>query len=460
MAYFPHAFQKMLLALNATPFRNGNGTLKTVDLLPGQVGVINAKTNAIIDLDGTPAANYATTPVVYLAQGSYHTMDKLGGSFHGGYQETVKSKGINPKYVSRFYVTEPADAVAQTMEISVINCTNIACNTTYYLRLDVKGSPALRYLTHNAYKTFDALTPCCDSETPASNVDPAIVFLAWKDQINADVLMSKFVQAEVFNMTTASVAINPTAASTTIVVANADKTSFTAGELVEHASLAPNSRVVSVGADDSASAGFANVVLTEAAVASTDGNAKVYTAIATDTYTVETGASADTNDLKMLLTAAYVDTVFGDCSFDVNDFYEKEPLYVYPSFVEESGDRCATNCFTVEELVEARQGEGFGETIIRELILDKRYRQEPFQENPRMREVLDDTTLSDISRSSKYYAYHILHSVPRNSNPSGTMDADQYLIKVVVSARNSNFEAYMNALLTSAGNAGVQLEVI
>jgi len=38
------------------------------------------------------------------------------------------------------------------------------------------------------------------------------------------------------------------------------------------------------------------------------------------------------------------------------------------------------------------------------------------------------------------------------------MDADQYLVKVVVSARSTPFETYMNALLTSAGNH-VQLAV-
>jgi len=63
-----------------------------------------------------------------------------------------------------------------------------------------------------------------------------------------------------------------------------------------------------------------------------------------------------------------------------------------------------------------------------------------------------------LSRTTRYFAYHILHSVPRTSNPSGTMDADQYLVKVVVSARSTPFETYMNALLTSAGNH-VQLAV-
>jgi hypothetical protein len=77
-----------------------------------------------------------------------------------------------------------------------------------------------------------------------------------------------------------------------------------------------------------------------------------------------------------------------------------------------------------------------------------------------MREVLDNTTLSEISRNGKYYVYHILHSVPRKSNPTGTMDNDQYLIKIVTTARNGAFENWMDTLLVSAGNDEVQLEVL
>ena len=48
MAYFPHAFQKLMLATNGTPFRNGDdtgavaGAIATTALLAGQIGIINA----------------------------------------------------------------------------------------------------------------------------------------------------------------------------------------------------------------------------------------------------------------------------------------------------------------------------------------------------------------------------------------------------------------------------------
>jgi len=141
------------------------------------------------------------------------------------------------------------------------------------------------------------------------------------------------------------------------------------------------------------------------------------------------------------------------------DHVELEPIQIYASALEDNGDPCASNCFSVAQVQAAAQGKGFGETVLRELILSKRYEQEPFQTDARLREVLDDTTLGSISRTASYGAYYILHSVPRSSNPSGMMDADQYLIKVVVSAPDADFETFIDAALAAAGNS-VALETL
>jgi hypothetical protein len=452
MAYFPHAFQKMLVGtagFNTTP-----GT--TLTLTAGQIGVVRASDHQIQNLGGTPTYTGSSgNPLFYLAQGSFHTTDKIG-PFHGGYKETVKSKGINPKYVSAFYVTEPAAPVNEVLGVSVLNCTSIACNTTYRLRLDVKGSPALRFLTHNLYQTLDAKTPCCDSSN--NNADPVGVLLQWKDQINESPIMKEFVNAKVFNFKVGGFAAAATTNSTTLTIDTTSGSGGTtpaglaAGQMITGTGIPQNTFITGVSGG--------TLTLSKAATVAGDTVAlKVYEEVLTSSYTLETGASLpDTNDAMLVLTGAYVDTTFGNCSFSPMDHYELEPIQIYAAVVDTEGDPCQTSCFTVTELQTAYQGKGFGETLIRELILSKRYAQEPFQTDPRMREVLDDTTLSDLSRSTRYFAYHILHSVPRTSNPSGTMDADQYLVKIVVSARSTPFETYMNALLTSAGNH-VQLAV-
>lgn len=474
MAYFPHAFQKMLVATNGTPLLAGNGSRTSADLAAGQLGILSPKTNLLVDPTATVnAAFYQANPMVILAQGSFHTTDKLGGSFHGGYKESVKTKGINPKYVSAFYRVDKAEPIQNLVRVGVLNCTSIACDTTYRLRLDVKGSPALRYLTHNAYLTVDAYTGCCDASN--NNIDPVSVLLSWKDQINASPLISPFVQAKVFNLAASTGTTSANALATTTTTATFALDSFTGvvvGQKVTGTNIPAGSVVTTVNGTTSITITFPELASAPAASGFNNQNdLKFYGEVATGTYVAETGATApDSNDAFLDLLGAYVDTQFGNASFQPTDHFELQPVQIYTSIVDQTGDPCQTTCFSVAELVTPFQGRGFGETLIRELILSKRYEQEPFNADPRMREILDSTTLTytkadgtvvsgEISRGSKYSVYHILHSVPRSSNPSGTMDNDQYLVKVVVAGSVSNFETFMNSYLTIAGNP-VQLQVL
>ena len=459
MAYFPHAYQKLLLASNATPVLDGTpGTTLTTALLKGQLGIINAADNTVQDLNATPT--YAAIPMIYLAQGSFYQNDKLG-PFHGGYQETVKSKGINPKYISKMWKTTSAEAVASLLQVSTgVDAECIACNTTYYLRLDVKGSPALRTLTHNGYLTIPAFTGCCDDTN--SNVDPNVVNLAWADYINNNPTMNNFVLATAFNFVVGTTSTAANALSTTTTTAVFDLTAYTSvalGQRVTGTNVPAGAVVTNINGTTSVTITFP-AVATAPAVADFNAIAdlKFYGAIATATYTVETGAAADTNDGMLIIESAYVDTQFGDCSFDPKDHFELEPVQLYASITDESGDPCATACFTITNLAIASQGKGYGETILREMIQFKRYRQEDFKTDPRLREVLGETVLEAIDRAVKYSAYYILHSVPRKSNPSGMMDNDQYLIKIALPdsvfghASVAQFETWIEALCTSAGN--------
>jgi hypothetical protein len=547
MAYFPHAFQKLLVGTNGTPFYDGNdttgsnGTNLTTALGAGQIGVISARNNCAVDLDGTPT--YANYPMVYLAQGSFHTVDKIG-PYHGGYKETIKSKGINPRYVSAFYVTQPADPVQNIIQItSGLNCTSITCDTTYRLRLDIKGSPALRFLTHNLYRTLDAYSGCCDGSS--NNVDPTMLLTQWMDQINNYPTLKEFVQARVwakvnpsatvtatasaatsltvsardgivggnrvtFTPTTATSATGCTITGTTFTVGTATNTIFSVGQTITGTGVASGTKIVKrlsggggsgstfqvnrpqevssttissadpviafVAAAHTPATGAGTVALVAADTVGTSSSTAISAVTTTSVtvkffqvysvgsaYTPYTGASApDTTEPVLELTGAYTDTTFGDCSFHPMDHVEYQPIEIYGSIVDEDGDPCSTTCFSVSTTQATYQGKGFGETLVRELILQKHYLQEPWQQDPRMREVLNDTTLTDLSRTSKYFVYHILHSVPRRSNPSGMMDNDQYLIKIVVPNRSGNagkFETWMNTLLTSAGNP-VQLAVV
>lgn len=491
MAYFPNAFQKMLVATHATtPFPATVGA--TTAIAAGQVAVVNAATNVTIDTSiapvyGTGAGQYTQ---VYLAQGSFHTNDKIG-PFHGGYKETVKSKGINPKYVSSFYVTAPANPVNNVIEVCQVNC-GLDCDTMYDLRLDIKGSPALRFLNHNMYQILSGFTGCCTytgGSTTPDKVDPNVVLLQWANQINglydanglpvvggnsSIPFLSQFVNAKVWNKTALATTASGTVGTSNVTVASAGSgaTAIQAGNKVKlngytayvGAGYTTGTTIPLVNADGTAY--LLPATVTTVAI-------KVYREINSATYVPLTGAAALTTDSCIDIIGAYVDTVFGDCSFNPKDNFEIEPILLYASLAayannsnDLNGDPCVVSCFTVNTVQVAQQGKGYGETLVRELILAKRYQQEPWYDDPRMREVTGDTVIGsvltggpEIIRGNKYYVYYLLHSVPRKYNPTGTFDNDQYLVKVVANARNTQFENWWNAFLTSA-QAGTTLAVV
>ena len=441
--YFPHAFRKSFLPASTTLASSGS----TADLTGGQIGFFDAKTFQAVTAQAAP---------FILAEGSRFASDKIG-PVHGGYKESKKSKAINPKYVSRVIKVSGKAAKNQIIKVEANACAGLACDSTIRLRLDVKGSPALRFLNHQLYKTLDAYTGCCDANKAA--IDHTVALLKWADQINEAPLLKDFVQAKVWLETTASVAIDPTAASATIVVANADRALFQVGEKVVHASLAPNSIVVSVGAADSASAGNANVVLSAVAVSSTNGNAAIFTAQTTAGYTPATSSLGAVNS-HLDIVAAYVDTTFGTCTFTPTDKYDLEPLFIYASVVDDAGEPCTVQCISVSETQTPVQASGVGESVLRDLILDGRYLQNAYPDSTRvdslrMREIEADPALAAVTRSGLYDQVLILHNVPRFNNPTSTFDNDQYLLVVHVPAgtATTSITNFVVNSCTAAGNA-------
>jgi hypothetical protein len=505
MAYFPHAFQKMLVAthpaggVTPVPFPSGGTTpATTLAINAGQVAIVNALTNVPIDPAVAPTYGPATTAnaysQVYLAQGSFHSLDKIG-PFHGGYKESVKSKGINAKFVSSFYRTDPAAPVNEVLEICQINC-GLTCDTMYDLRLDIKGSPALRFLNHNLYQTLSAYSGCCTnvvSTTTPDLVDPTVVLLQWADQINSvssgnnsTPFLNQFVAALVYVKTALATTASGTIGTSTLTVVSAGS-GATAIQVNNKIKIAGYSAYVG----PTYVAGATTVplvnqngtpfILPATIPALTAIN--VYRTTTTATYVPATGAAANTVSSCLDIIGAYVDTVFGDCSFNPQDHFETEPILLYASVAayannsnDLGGDTCSVSCLVITEIQEAKQGKGFGETLVRELILAKRYQQEPWYADPRLREVLNDTTLGtsnsggpEIVRGNRYSVYYLLHSIPRKNNPTSVMDNDQYLVKIVVpnfttaagatATSLTTFQTWWNTWLTSA-QSGVVLQVV
>ena len=374
--YFPNAFKKVFMPASTTLRTTGS----TADLTAGQIGFFNSKTFAA-------QASGTATPFI-LAQGSYFTSDKIG-PVHGGYKESVKSKEINPKYISRVIKIGAKTAQNQVVTVSI---SKVYENNTYRLRVDLKGSPALRFLSHNFYKTLDAFTGCEAVSGTSALVDPTTVAIKWAKQIDEHPFMTQFVSSAVKDTADATVA----------------KGSY-------------------------------------------------------DTFT-PAGSITTSSTAKLVLTVAYLDTKFGNCTFTPTDFYELQPLQIYTSFVEESGDPCTVNGFSSVETTAPRQASGLGESVVRDLILDGRYRQEAFPdssrvESLRMREIEGNPKvmemLSVANRNALYDQVMILHSVPRFYNPTGTFDNDQYLlvINVPTGTSTTTITDFVVAAATAAGNS-------
>jgi hypothetical protein len=393
MSYFNHAFQKVFIG---TAGYHNTPSETTADLVTLEYGLYDAKT--------FETYTTGTSSPFILASGSIYDNDKIG-PFHGGYKESNKSKVINPRYITQFWKVEET---ASTQALTIVGKTNTAglgacdcpeflCGETYRLRLDIKGSPALRFLNHQVYNTLDAYTGCCTDPGSPTSVDPVSVMVQWAIQIINHPFLSQFI-SPVVKYTT-----NITAGSPVWVTLD------TLAELQAY---------------------------------------------------VPTTGSVTNYCTGLELTGAYVDTVFGDCSFSPMDHFEKEPIQIFASFVDDINNPCQSITVCSTQVTRGQQGQGYGETIIRELILSESYSQNYFNSDPRIREITQGNAIYDaITRASKYDVYYLQHSVPRFNNPSGTFDNDQYLLKIVIpsGASATAFETVISDALTAV-NSPVTLE--
>jgi hypothetical protein len=172
----------------------------------------------------------------------------------------------------------------------------------------------------------------------------------------------------------------------------------------------------------------------------------------------------------LVMQAAFVETNFGDCTFQVTDHFEIEPLQIQASQLDSTGDPCIFDQLCISDGITpsgpgsqtvlpaiqlASQAMGTGEQALRDLILSESYGQNHFGSNDlRIREITQGYDVTNaVDRNALYGCYFIKHTVPRYNNPSGTFDNDQYLLKIPVDARLvATFEAFMLAWMAGAGN--------
>lgn len=485
MAYFNHAFYKSFLASEVVT----DDSKKTIDLGPGQLALVTSDWTVHDPSNALPTASHS-----YLVQGSFRTQDRIGNTQHGGYTESIKSKGINPKYLTRIWESECITATASTATIE-FGSTCHPCDTNLQLRVDVKGSPALRFLNRNAYATGDSngdvsngTVPgmcCADGQT---YLDPVVGVAKAADMILRDEIVKPFITERTYGGIVAGItASNSTSPlggvnnSGLAITSGSAGSGYAVGDLVTIGStktvievLTVSSgavatfRVLLLGHGNSVANGVATTALTGSGTglefdisAVLDAGTYSVAEVLDGTYVASTDPVTDVITGSINFVGSYVDTRFGNSSFDTRDFFEKEPVQIYATILDETGDPC--NDCGVNSRTEGTMQQTIGEGVLRRLILTDAYMQNPFNQgrvdSNRIREIEgSDKVLAAIDREALYKVYYVQHSIPRFMNPTSTFDNDQYVYEIFVkcsdTATQTAVESLLDELVTAAIAAG------
>ena len=407
MAYFNNAFQQTFVP---TSFLVAGGEDSSA-YTPLEAGFIAAQTydtvtTAVLAAGKTPVMLCMGSPLGSATGVAGAANDILGGNrFHGGYAESWKSKVINPRYV-RFIGKQPVVAAATSNVVLQAAGTCFDCAGEQSVRIDLKGAPVLRALNRNGYKILGGEGYCC----PAGQTykDPAFVYAAMAIQLLLDPILSQLVDVKV------------------------EKDN--------------NAGSYSTIADSTTATGNTRYEKQQAAIALL----RAYTAPAA----IVAGHLG-----RFTITDTSSETVFGNCSFDTRDYYQEEPLQLFASEMDETGDSCNASCMTITR-TNGKESETKGELIQRDVMMYQRYMQHPTNQgnldSTRIREVERVGPANDllgITRAADYTVYYLLHTVPRFNNPSGTFDNDQYMIKIATNGIIANVETALNGM--AAGCFGV-----
>lgn len=421
MAYFRDTFDKLFLGTKATTANTNqaNGFVITAGIPTSSLTLNTGVATTTYGVgswglfDPSTTANWTSVTTASLGAGkqnlilaaaSMQANDKIG-PYHGGYVETNKSKGINPKLINRFLRIDPCQPRNQTLHIgstkytktlspSQSNCNfTFVCGEEYTLRIEIRNEPVYHFLQHNGIRLLSFNGGCCADGAPAATIDGTLAMIEWANQIIADPILKDFISPIVYSET--GVAL-----------------------------YAPGTTGVSYTWDNYISPG----------------------------HTVNGFAG-------LRLQGAYVDTVFGNCSFQPTDWYNKIPVQIFASMVDFNGDPCAYTGICVNTECNILEGQGYGETVLRDMILSESYRQNPFPTDLRIREIMEGSDIiNNITRSAFYTRYLIQHNIPRNDNPSSTYSLDQYALQIITNGTVAQFETLMAAWLSNAGST-VVLEV-
>lgn len=429
----PDSFQPYLLN---NPISNTVNftTSGTTDLLTqGQLGIYTCPPST--GVYGSAIAAGTATPCI-IASGSWYTVDSISPLW-GGLQEPDYTKIIDWKLVNAYIYSTGTPAINQisTFGWNQTSGSTVGpayfCGTTYQFQLEVQGNPALQFLNKMYYKSFTAFGGCCGtgctSGCTSTYADAACIHLQWKDGITQDPYMPYFIYPQVFVQTSAGTAVE--------VYSAYDVARATAG---------------TYGSQLPSQAG--NPALQAQVLA-----AGVYTCNTSNPQSVVS---------SLQITCAYVQTVFGTCTFSPTDHFEVEPIYVQGSLFTQEANPCAVNT-TINTSVPNMwtqiqapvQWRGAGQSTVRKMIEWGRYKQEDFPDSQwtgslRMREIEKYPWLNVVNLSGTYDILYLKYNKARTYNDTQIHSNDEYALTIFFPGGTvvTPFINLVNACLSAAGN--------
>lgn len=397
----------------------------TYDLTAGAVGIYP------VAIDGVQsnAISAGTAANVVIGNGNWKTSD--GPSpYMKGYKQNFWTQPINLREVTRFVHNIASAGQNQVVSFGWDQTTSgdtalvgptFFCGTTYSLKLEVLGEPALKTFNREMYNNFDAWGGCCGTECSSgctsTYADAACIMLQWKDRIyqtpdwapETNGRWPGFIRPQVF--------INE------------------GGSKVEV---------------------FSQLDYDQGRI--TDVN---------DIYTCNT-ADPQSVVASLQITVAYTDSTFSNCTWSLTDAFDIFPAYVTGSLQTQDFTPCAWNT-TINssvpnmytEITAPKQPIGIGNIARHNIILEERYQGATWADNNetmslRMREVEDMNWITDnVANAGLYDNVVIEFFVSNNKNYTTRNDGSYwtYILYVPTGTDVTDFTDLFQACLTAAGSS-------
>lgn len=159
------------------------------------------------------------------------------------------------------------------------------------------------------------------------------------------------------------------------------------------------------------------------------------------------------------VSAGYIDTVYGDCSFDPRDYYNTAPIQIQLAWVVDFPNAQDIQNFPTAQRVQAPQhSRQTGEHVVRELIAASQYM--PFgydEQDPRMREAMDVQLRQQVDRVQLYKIYYLKYFTARGFQNFG-QQKEVMETQIIFNVNDPASVAFEQVIEGITGKFGVYLQ--